>query len=73
MASGVPGELQGTRSLVVVKVPQVVGVASGARGPCLKSTSSRLEGSCGFSVKVAVSWPVVLFAVMIPGSLKLTP
>jgi hypothetical protein len=34
-ASGVPGELQGTRSEVVVKEPQVVGVASGARGPCL--------------------------------------
>ena len=72
-ASGVPGELQGTRSVVVVKVPQVVGVASGARGPDLKLTSSRLEGSCGFSVKVAVSWPVLLFAVMMPGSLKLTP
>ena len=42
LASGVPGELQGTRSLVVSKPPQVVGVANGARGPCLKSTSNRL-------------------------------
>src|SRR4051794_16829397 len=73
VASGVPGVLHGTRLVLVVKVPQVVGIASGARGPVLKSSFSWLEGSCGFSRKVVVSCPVSLSAWTVPGSLKLTP
>jgi hypothetical protein len=42
-------------SVVVVKVAQVVGVASGALGPGLKVKSRCLTGSWGFSVKVAVN------------------
>src|ERR1700753_515709 len=73
VASGGPGVDHGTRSEVVWNEPQVVGVARGARGPDFRSSCRCLTGSCGFSVKVAVSWPVSLFATAVPGSLKLIP
>ena len=54
-ASGVSGELQGTMLLVVVKVPQVDGIANGPRGPLLKLSFSWLAGSCGLARKTVVS------------------
>ena len=72
-ASGVPGDDQGTRSEVVWKLPQLVGLASGARAPSLRETVMWLAGSCGFWVTSVVSWPVFGSAVAIAGSLKLTP
>src|SRR6476620_8257124 len=73
LAFGVPGVDQGTKSLVVSKLPQVTGVASGARGPVFRFTVKWLAGSCGLSVKTVVSWPVSLSATAVPGSLKLIP
>ena len=73
-ASGVPGVDQGTKvGGASSNLPQVTGVISGARGPGLRFTVRWLAGSCGFSVKTVVSWPVSLSAVAMPGSLKLTP
>src|SRR5207248_2958022 len=47
MASGVNGALHGDRSLVVVNVPHVEGVTSGARGPPLNLSRRSSNGSCG--------------------------
>src|SRR6476620_8835766 len=73
LAFGVPGVDQGTKLVVVSKLPQVTGLASGARGPVFRLTVKWLAGSCGFSVKTVVSWPVSLSATAVPGSLKLIP
>ena len=68
-----PFSLHGFRSVVVVKSPQVCGVASAARGPPRKSSVKSSNGSCGLSSKVAVSWPVCGSACTWPGSFTTTP
>ena len=47
VASGVSGALHGVRSEVAVSVPQVCGVARGARPPPWSFSSVSLNGSCG--------------------------
>src|ERR1035441_10616726 len=73
VASGVTGALQGVRSAVVVKGPQVCGFARGARSPPFKRTFRSLKGNCGFSLNVVVSWPVLGFTDTLPLSLITTP
>ena len=51
--------LNGVRVVVVVAVPHVSGLASGASAPVLKCRIASLKGCSGFSEKVVVSWPVV--------------
>ena len=73
VASEVVGALHGTRSDVVVAVPHVCGLASGARGPPSRRTLSSLKGSCGLSRNVAVSCPVAGLAATAPSSFRTTP
>ena len=58
-ASAPSGVDQGVRVEVVVLVPQVSGVVSTPPAPLKKCRSMSSIGSSGFSVKVAVSCPVV--------------
>src|SRR5579875_1117644 len=60
-------------AVVVVYVPHALGIDSGAFGPPKKSTFSCENGSCGLSLNVAVSCPVVGSAVTLPASLSCTP
>ena len=56
----------GVRLAVALAAPQLSGLANGARLPPLKLNFSELKGSCGFSSKVVVSWPVVAFGSIVP-------
>src|ERR1039457_6845207 len=68
-----PGVLHGVRSALVVAAPHVCGLASGARGPPFNLSFSSSNGSCGFSLNVAVSCPVCVLAATLPGILMITP
>src|SRR3982750_4697835 len=48
-ASAPAGEVHGVRSLVLVKLPQVIGELNAAFCPLKKSSSKCSNGSCGFS------------------------
>src|ERR1700730_14217418 len=50
-------ELQGVRALIVVKDPQLCGLASGARAPPLSLSFSSLNGCCGAFAKGVRVWP----------------
>ena len=73
LALEVAGALHGSSIDCVVAVAQVCGLASGARGPPCRCSRSSLNGSCGFSLKVAVSRPVAGSAATVPASLRITP
>ena len=73
MTSGVMGELHGVRSASAVAAPHCRGLASGARSPPFRRTTTSLTGSCGFSVNRAVSLPVAGFAETLPASFTTTP
>src|ERR1700709_537817 len=63
----------GVRVEVVVLVPQVRGVVRAAPSPLKKCRSMSSRGSCGLSVKVALSCPVVGSGVTLPASLVTMP
>ena len=65
--------LHGSRSELVVAVPQVWGFASGALGPLLRCSLTSSTGNCGFSLKWAVSCPVTGFAESVAASFTITP
>ena len=67
------GSDHGVSSLVVVKVPQVGGVISGACVPSRKWKLKWLIGNCGLFWKTVVSWPVAGFGVTWPASLIRIP
>src|SRR5262249_30986911 len=75
VASGVsPGPADhGVKSLLVVAGPHVRGLASGALGPFWTVSFRSLNGSCGLSRKLVVSWPVLGSTDTVPASLTVTP
>ena len=60
-------------SVVVVWVPQLFGVISGALLPPLKCSFISEKGSCGFSSKEAVRRPVSGSVATLPGIFTLIP
>ena len=58
---------------VVVYVPQVLGLASGAFGPPLNSRWKLLNGNGGLSSNVVVNCPVTGSGDTVPASLTTTP
>src|SRR3954451_3567226 len=58
----------GVIELVVGAAPHASGVASVAFGPGLRFRTKSLNGTCGVSAKVVVSWPVPGSGVTVPFS-----
>ena len=58
--------VKGVKIDSVGAAPQSTGLASGARGPPFVVTLSSLNGSGGFSVKLASSLPVAALALTRP-------
>ncbi len=71
--TGEPGCAQEANDALAAYWPHVAGVASAARSPLKKWSFMSSNGSCGFSSKVAVSWPVAGSAVTFPASFSTTP
>src|SRR6188474_1668261 len=67
-----PGETEptavdhGVICAVAVCGPQIGGLVSGARGPPSNLRRKESNGTCGFSAKVVLSWPVCGSALTLP-------
>lgn len=73
VASAPSGEVQGVSVAVVVWVPQVGGVRSGARAPSKKCSLKSSKGSCGLWLTTVVSLPVCGSSLTSPASFTTTP
>src|SRR5260221_3224335 len=57
---------QGVITVTVSLGPQVGGLLRTARGPPLRVNLNEVNGTCGVSAKVVVSWPVIGLALTLP-------